>query len=33
MDDDQRCADCGHLPDVCECPHDCTPATDSPAGP
>jgi hypothetical protein len=23
MDEDQRCVNCGHMPDVCQCPHDC----------
>jgi hypothetical protein len=24
--DAARCTNCGHLPQRCECPHDCTPA-------
>lgn len=23
-DDSARCTDCGHLPDLCNCTHDCT---------
>lgn len=25
-DDADRCTDCGHVPEQCSCPHDCTPA-------